>query len=334
MESSVNTQAYGPCDGGYNTPFAVTVFYTETNIFQLAIAILSVQCQPIPVAGDLSLLGDACEHPSPDLILFSDSKYTPEHLQKYFKRGFQKIRIFAEKTTNEIEALSQIDSRISLFSLDNLHEGNFGLVNNLNAMYILELITSGVYPNYKSFISKVNNQNGVQFIRYLYRAFTSPAEIARMLIGLTLQVGGYERVEEMVQKAIGMEEERRFLARDRVQSSPLRDDVLYVMAADLRNEILRADYPKSARYVVLWHIRGDFKVSATAIKGPKWSESDTTPLEWIRQYTLQDGVLRDGLFIPFEKSNSEPSCNEKSQNNTAESEKSEVESPQNKSGEN
>lgn len=310
MENINNAlETYGPTgDGGYNTPFAVTVFYTETNIFQLAIAVLSEQCQSIPVSGDLSLLGDACEHPSPELILFSDSPYTAEHLQKYFKRGFQKIRVFAEKDPKELEALSQIDSRISVFSLSNLHDGNLKLVNNLNAMYIVELIASGVYPEYKSFINKITNRNGLELIRYLYRMFNSPSEIARLLIKLTLQMNGYERVEEMCQHAIGMDEERKLLARDRVQSSPLHDEVLYVMAADLRNEIMRADYPKSAKYVVLWHVGRDFKVSVSVVKGPNWKESDAAPSDWVQQYT-KDGVLKDGTFIPFKVSANEVSDN-------------------------
>ena len=295
---------YGPTgDGGYNTPFAVTVFYSENSIFQLAVAVLSEQCQAIPVGPDLSLLGDACEHPSPSLILFSNSKYTAEHLQKYFARGFQRIHIFAD-AESELETLSKIDSRISVFSLKDMHEGNFKLVNNLNAMYIIELICSGVYSEYKSFIGKINHQNGRAFIKYLQRTYNNPGDIGRLLIKLTLLMNGYEQVEEMCQRALGMEEERQLLARDRVQSSPLIGEKLYVISADLRNEIMRTELPKSAKYIILWYIRTDFKICVTVIKGPNWNEGDVTPQELVKPYceeceTAFDCILKDRSFIPF-----------------------------------
>lgn len=103
---------YGPTgDGGYNTPYSTTVFYRESNIFQVAVAALSEQCQAIPLVpgGELSL-GDACEHPSPRLILFADGGYTAEHFRAYFKRGFQKIHVFSDEELPEQSIMDAVDA--------------------------------------------------------------------------------------------------------------------------------------------------------------------------------------------------------------------------------
>lgn len=297
-------EKYGPTgDGGYNTPFAVTVFYREDKLYQLAIAALSEMCQAIPVGGDLMLLGEACEHPSPELIIFDDN-YTPEHIQKYFQRGFQKIRIFANGDESPICSLSKIDPRVSTFTTANMHDGNLKLIGNLNAVYIVELVMCGTFPEYQSFIRGINNSNGVTFIGYIQRTLKTPGDVGRKLINIALLMNGYEKVEEMCHQYNGMKEERKILASERIASSPTIDGKLYVYCADLRNELIRESATVKAKYIVLWFIRSDFKVCASVVKGSAWTESDPTPLELIKPFcteteTALDCVLSDKSFIPI-----------------------------------
>lgn len=340
VPQSTQQPTYGPTgDGGYNTPYDSTVFYSESDIFQITIAALSEMCQPVPVinGADLSTLGDVCEHPSPNLILFASSGYTPEHISKYFSRGFQKIHIFSTVTedlniTSEqkvissthdattetaLIALSKIDSRISIFSLNDMTDGHVKLVSNLNAVYIMDLVTCSVHPNYKSFLRTITHKQGTEFTRYLYRVCKNAREIGAKLLQLAVTFNGYELAEGLCDRYRGMTEEREILARDRVNSSPTVDGKLFVFACDLRNEIVLqvTKEPPKVKYIVLWMIsnvqsvqnvntndpttdptanttnttttqnkRPTVTVRVTVMKGQSWSEGDPTPAELIAQY--------------------------------------------------
>jgi 5S rRNA maturation endonuclease (ribonuclease M5) len=365
-------QKYGPTgDGGYNTPYSMTVFYRESQIFQVAVAALSETCQAVPIidGADLSNIAEVCEHPSPELIIFSDLEYTSDHIQKYFKRGFQKIHIFTdrvdvqkdnthveitanteskesidagestdagertESTANteskgsveskggkytQLVELSKIDNRISLFSTHNMNDGHVKLISNLTTLYIMDLITCGVNPGHVSFIRTITHKRGREFIQYLTRTTKSAREIGAILIKLATQFNGYEQAEELCSQWRGMSAERNLIARDRINSSPIIDETLYIYNGDMRNEIFTtlidantALPPKKlARYIVLWNINGrDIKVNV--LTGGLWKDGDKTPLEFVAgsastvgvsvasANTMVECTLTDKKFLPF-----------------------------------
>jgi hypothetical protein len=332
-ESTSRTESkYGPTgDGGYNTPYSVTVFYRGSEIFQVAVAALSEMCQAIPVipGADLLILGETCEHPSPDLILFDDIEYTEEHFQKYFKRGFQRIHIFSRQNTNIMDALveptealtantvpttnaapnaryvslANLDSRIQTFTLDNMNEGHVKLISNLTTVYIMDMIICGVYSEYKSFIRTITHERGRELIDYLQHTCVSYAHIGATLIRLATQFNGYEHAEELCAKWRGMREERQILARSRVKSSPVIDERLYVFGGDLRNEIIALAVEIDAKYIVVWYVANGIKVNV--LKGKRWTEGDKTPTDLLTGFVGEcvnnttEYTLTDVKFLPF-----------------------------------
>jgi hypothetical protein len=250
---------YGPvAEGGYDTPYAVTIFYSETDLYQAGAAVLATQSQPIPINGaDLLTLGDVCEHPSPDLVLFANVKYTPDCFAAYFRRGFQRILIVIEDIDGSTYGSTHaFDTRIKVISYKELFTGYVAPIDSLNAFYIMELVTCAKYSDYQPGFRGITHEEGKLFCAYIARTFEKNS--ARELFRLGVSFNGNEIAVKYCERELGIRAERTKLAMCRLELSPVRNEITFVYGGDLRNELITAALASSRPYIaIVWGEAGD-----------------------------------------------------------------------------
>lgn len=223
----------GPtADGGYNTPYAVTVFYNELDLFQTGVAVFAARSQAIPVSsacGDENL-ADVPEHPSPDLVVFGQ---IPGGADAYFRRGFQRVLLIA----NESDAAStHVDPRVVTITYAQLFTGYVEPIESMNAFYIMELLSCGRYPAHISQVNDVTHEDGKLFSAYIKRTFGKGA--AAEIFRLGTRFNGFDIAAKYCERERGIAEERLRIAKLRITKAVTRDDCVFVYGGDLRNELV------------------------------------------------------------------------------------------------
>ncbi len=156
-----NVPKYGLAgDGSYLTPFATTVVYHPKSQFEDVAAFLVDRGQliPKPNSEDCVEIAYTTEHPSPNVLIFG-TDLSMEALQGFFKRGAESIHIFSQEPT----AKYSDDSRVVVFRLDGFYD-HVNLIPGLLAVYIMEKVILGNFPDYQSNINpNVNPTTGKYF---------------------------------------------------------------------------------------------------------------------------------------------------------------------------
>lgn len=266
---------YGPTeDSGYNTPYAVTVFFNENSLFELCIAALSERSQPVSVidGADLNALPYICEHPSPDVVIFAEHCDYTNVYSKFFERGFQRIHVFAYQSTE------YSDPRVTTFNLSNMFDGHIKLFNGISALYIMDLIAISQFPDYKPCIGKITCADGNNFTQYLRRTCVSPDQIAVTLISMATSHSGYETATNMIQRNIGMKTERTLMAKHAILTATTGPNTLFINNIFLADEIFAADVPKNVEFIILYSVSTD----AT----PATATTDTSPVNTYHTYVV------------------------------------------------
>lgn len=240
-------------EGGYITPYKFTVAYNPESLFETAVATLCDQTQCIPVLPitNHELLGESCEHPSPEILLFGN-KFSRESILKLFERGFQFVHIFtysneeAEKYIDTDEDVKKpFDYRTVTFDINTLYD-HIILTPGLLSMYLLEHIICAAFPTYKSTLdeNEITHMTGNLFCRGFS---TVPGYFSDKLKKLCDTYKGFDIVHKYIDMGRTIIEERERLASERLENGiyyahNINDEkylIYAVSGCDLTNELLQ-----------------------------------------------------------------------------------------------
>lgn len=140
---------YGPIEVGlsggqeYLTPYQTTIVFNPNSVFETAVSMLVAKAQPIISTGDnFEEIMKSCEHPSPSIVIFD--KLNDEDTTTIFSNGFQSIIVISND-----DSVKSADSRVTIISIDEIYD-HLIFDNTTLSMFILDLILTDVFPQYKS----------------------------------------------------------------------------------------------------------------------------------------------------------------------------------------
>jgi hypothetical protein len=192
---------YGPTGyGEYDTPYKITIVYSENSVFETTIAMLSDQAQLIRKSSQLSILDQLSEHPVPEALVFAPVE--DAELDTLRAAGHRFIHIFMygdaaadnEKTPDDV----------SRFTINDILD-HVLLIPGLTPILLLEQIASSQFPNYASGYGEITNLSGTRFLRGL-RHYADGANIYDIMIKMTTDYRGPEHIERHVMRGQILEE--------------------------------------------------------------------------------------------------------------------------------
>jgi hypothetical protein len=250
---------YGPTeDGGYLTPYQMTIFYNEDSIFETTIATLASRAQmvPLPAAAtaDYNAVADSCEFITPEVLIFG-AAFPPAAIMRFFERGFHFVHIMiggggdhfnGEGTLREYQRLrgepdgtdaeapaspaSPIDEKFStsvvVFGAEKIYD-HVVLVEGLSTLLITELVLLGTFPTYKSVNDNYKREDGLAFLRYVRNTRATRGNlvktreaVAALVLQLVGSFRGFETIEHIIVGGKAMNEMCEILASRRLDVSP------------------------------------------------------------------------------------------------------------------
>ena len=209
----------GPTDdGGYITPYQMTIVYHQDSVFETAVAVLGAKAQLVPLAPqvDYNSVAGACEHISPEVLIFG-TEFSREAITTFFDRGFHFVHVFSRDPdlarSKYYDDESPFDPRMVVFGVDTLHE-HVRIIEGLLPIYVLEFIVCASFPSYKTQLEsgeEINHVNG----KYLLTGLEG-GDFGTKLLQLCSTYKGFELVKVLQIKGATIHETREKLASKRI----------------------------------------------------------------------------------------------------------------------
>lgn len=229
MSDTIETNTdnkFGPtADGVYLTPYQMTVIYHEDSIFEAAVAILGAKTQLVPIGNvaDLNSVADACEHISPEVLIFG-TQFSREQLNKFFDRGFHFIHVFArdiEAATAKyycdveedgVVTRAPYDQRVVVFDTTTFYE-HIVLLEGLAPMYLVEHFICASFPTYETILGdkNVNHATG----KYLVSGLEG-YDLASVLLQICATYKSFELIQKYIVKGQTICEMRESMANQKI----------------------------------------------------------------------------------------------------------------------
>ncbi len=246
---------YGQVGNEYLTPYQTTVIYHPDSYFETAVAFLSKRAQLIPIYStiDFSTVADACEHISPEVVIFGN-EFSREDLLKFLTRGFQFIHIYTDDTKyvdfgedTENSQIKPFNLSTITFQLDTLYD-HIVLTPGAMPVYILEHILCAE-TSYKSEFAQITTIAG----KYLLRAIEfSKCDFGEFIIRLVASARGFDELTTLITRGKAIYECNEAMANSRIvngmpcvleadesdESLDSKVAVLAICSTDLRTELM------------------------------------------------------------------------------------------------
>lgn len=205
-------------NGEYLTPFRWTVVYHVDSDFETGVAALTSRAQliPIGVGADLSNAASACEHPTPEVLVFGN-EMSREDLLKFTQRGTELVHVFVYKPEDAKKYLldgtdKHFDEKVITFGLDELYD-HFTPVDGFVPIYALEQIMCAAFPQYKSANADINVITGKCFLNAIKY---SKKQLGIVLLELCSGLRGFDKVNDLIRKGVAINEVYEHIVNDRL----------------------------------------------------------------------------------------------------------------------
>jgi hypothetical protein len=240
----------GPTDdGGYITPYQMTIVYHQDSVFETAVAVLGARAQLVPLAPlvDYNSVAGACEHISPEVLIFG-TEFSREAITTFFERGFHFVHVFSRDPdyarSKYYDGETPFDPRMVVFGVDTLYE-HVRIIEGLLPIYVLEFVICASFPSYKTQLDgsdEINHLNG----KYLITGLEG-GDFGAKLLQLCSTYKGFEIAKVLQIKGATIHETREKLASTRISqgityqlevSEESKVSVAAIYGGDLTNEMI------------------------------------------------------------------------------------------------
>ncbi len=202
-EQSEQPSEFGLKDGEYHTPYQITVVYDSVYLFESFVGTMTKRAQLINATMplDVGKIIAACDHPSPEVLLFEGSTPIGDDVaQAFLDWGAEVVHIFQylspvpEEDSPVPEKSREKNLQIARFGADDFYD-HVSLMDGYMVVYIMEYLLCNYFP----YTSRVDPSINRETAKHLFRSLAGGDVLAR-LTELATSARGHDNVQQLVMK--------------------------------------------------------------------------------------------------------------------------------------